>query len=230
MRAPPPSQLSFLRQEPRDEAELLARARALAGRALAALAAELSVALPEDLGRSKGFAGTLVERALGASASSRSLPDFPHLGVELKTIPVDPAGAPRESTFVCTLPLAAIPRTPWEGSPARRKLARVLFVPLEAGAGAARRLGASFLWSPDAAEDAALSADWDAFATLVRRGEPDVPSSTGTCLQVRPKGRDAAHLAWGEDADGEPIRTPPRGIYLRASFTRALIARRFVTS
>lgn len=81
---------------PRDEAELLARARALRGRPVE----------PSGLHR-KGKTGELVERALGAHGGSTATWDFPDLGVELKTIPVDARTAmPRESTFVCTVSLA----------------------------------------------------------------------------------------------------------------------------
>ena len=58
--------------------------------------------------RAKGLAGTLIERALGASAGSTAEPDFPALGIELKTIPIDAAGRICESTFVCTIALGRI--------------------------------------------------------------------------------------------------------------------------
>src|SRR6185295_12263284 len=72
-----------------------------------------------------------VERALGATAGSRALPDFPELGIELKTLPVDASGAPLESTFVCTIPLTEIGDVEWADSRVRRKLVRVLWVPVE---------------------------------------------------------------------------------------------------
>jgi DNA mismatch repair protein MutH len=94
--------------EPSSEAELLSRARALAGRTLGSLARELGSEPPPDLRRAKGFAGQLLERALGASAGLRGEPDFRGLGVELKSLPVSRAGKPCESTFVCTIALAGI--------------------------------------------------------------------------------------------------------------------------
>src|SRR5262245_63735628 len=82
--------------------------------------------------RAKGWAGGLIEAALGASASSRSEPDFQLIGVELKTIPVDRAGVPTESTYVCTVPLAGTDDPRWEASKVHLKLRRVLWMPLEA--------------------------------------------------------------------------------------------------
>ncbi len=224
-------QQSFLRTEPADPAALLARARALAGRTLAQVAAEVGRALPDEPKRAKGFIGELLEEALGASASSRSLPDFPHLGIELKSIPVAADGTPRESTFVCTLPMAVLARTPWEESPAHHKLTHVLWVPVEAADGplGPRRIGAALLWRPSPAQEALLQADWELFGALVRRGDGDgIDARHGEALQLRPKGADADELSWDEDAEGEPIRAKRRGLYLRPTFTRALLARALI--
>lgn len=221
-------QQSFLRREPADPAELLARARALAGRTLAEVAASVGRAVPDEPKRAKGFIGELLEEALGASAASRSLPDFPHLGIELKSIPVAPDGTPRESTFVCTLPLAVLARTAWEEGPAHGKLTHVLWVPVEAGEGplGPRRLGTALLWRPSAEEEALLAADWAHFAALVRRGDGEaIDARVGEALQLRPKAADADELSWDEDPDGEPIRAKRRGLYLRPGFTRAVLAR-----
>ena len=97
---------------PRDEAELLARAEQLAGRTLGQLAGDLGAEVPPDLRHAKGWVGQLIERALGATAGSRAEPDFQHLGVELKTLPVDRRGRPLETTFVCTIALSEVGETP----------------------------------------------------------------------------------------------------------------------
>ena len=86
--------------EPQNVEELLLRAQALAGFSVGALAGELGFLVPSDNVRSKGFVGQLVERALGADPKAGELPDFPNLGVELKTIPLRADGKPSESTFV----------------------------------------------------------------------------------------------------------------------------------
>ena len=115
---------------PRSETELVIRARALAGRTIGEVAAELGLPCPLDLRRAKGFVGGLIERVLGADAGPRALPDFSALGVELKTLPVDAQGRPVESTFVCTIPLTEVANLEWEDSPVLRKLRRVLWVPV----------------------------------------------------------------------------------------------------
>src|SRR5688572_2499417 len=102
---------------PTDTAELCARAAALAGVRLTTLADALGASLD-----GKGKVGELVERALGATAGNAATPDFPALGVELKTVPIDGRGAPRESTYVCTAPLADADRAEWTTSRVRQKL------------------------------------------------------------------------------------------------------------
>ena len=79
---------------PSSEDELRERAAWLAGRSIGELAAALGVPAPPLGVRGKGKVGGLIERALGASSGSAARPDFPALGVELKTIPVDPARRP----------------------------------------------------------------------------------------------------------------------------------------
>ncbi len=214
---------------PRNEAELMDRARGLGGRTVVELARALEVPLPANPRRAKGFVGQLVERALGASAGSRAEPDFPALGVELKTLPVNRAGRVRESTFVCTAPLTRAGESEWQSSRVRSKLARVLWVPVEADprvAPAHRRVGAAFLWSPSAEQEAVLEADWLELTGRIGAGQVEaLDARRGQALQLRPKGADATARTRAFDADGAPFMAPVRAFYLRARFTRAILAR-----
>lgn len=216
---------------PRSEAELEARAAEIAGMTLAQLARRIGRTVPREPRRGKGFAGQLAEAALGASAGSLSEPDFQRIGVELKTVPVGADGRPLESTYVCTVPLEPGPAPHWHDSAVRRKLARVLWLPVEARRElplAQRRIGSAMLWSPDAAEEAGLRADWEELMELVALGQATrITAHQGVCLQVRPKAADASARTWGVDERGVRVRTLPRGFYLRTSFTAAVLARRY---
>lgn len=219
------------RASPANEAELLARARALAGLSLGRLAADLGRPIPADLRRAKGWAGELLERALGAPGMSRPEPDFAALGVELKTLPVGADGRPRESTHVCSVPLAGAEGLTWERSLVRRKLARVLWVPVEAAPDVApsrRRIGTALLWSPSPAEESCLRADWEELMELVALGAYDrLRGHLGTCLQVRPKAASGRARTAARDASGAPAMTLPRGFYLRASFTARILEQHY---
>jgi DNA mismatch repair protein MutH len=214
---------------PRSEAELLARARALAGLELGAIARELGWPVPRDLRRHKGWVGELIERALGADAGNRPLPDFAALGIELKTIPVGADGRPRESTHVCAIALDDVDDGRWASSLARRKMARVLWLPVEAAPALAlptRRVGRAFLWSPSVDEELVLRQDWEELMELVRTGRLDqLDARLGSYLQVRPKAADGRALTAAADADGAPGASLPRGFYLRPAFTRHLLER-----
>lgn len=85
--------------------QLLSQAQSIAGLTFGELADELHIPVPIDLKRDKGWVGMLLERALGATAGSKAEQDFSHLGVELKTLPINAEGYPLETTFVSLAPL-----------------------------------------------------------------------------------------------------------------------------
>ncbi len=211
---------------PRDMAELIDRARQLEDRSLAWIAARLDVAMPPDLRRHKGWVGTLMEAALGATGGSAAVRDFPELAVELKTIPVDGDGQPLESTYVCTAPLGQELLVPWEESWLWAKLSRVLWIPiLGSGPLGQRTVGRALLWTPSPGQEATLRADWEELSDLLALGHFDQLDATwGEALQVRPKGRSSRDRTWALDADGQWVLASPRGFYLRRTFTRKIIS------
>lgn len=212
---------------PRDEAELLARVEDLAGRTLGEVARDHRLRVPDRGGAAtKGWAGQLLEAVLGATAGGRAEPDFPGLGIELKTIPVDARGRPRESTFVCVAPLDPSGLGPWEAAWVRRKLRRVLWVPLVVAEPLATTVvGGARLWSPSAEQDGVLRGDYDELCALLATGDVGrLDARVGRALQLRPKASDGTPAAWVQDADGDWVRTVPRGFYLRAAFTAGVLA------
>jgi DNA mismatch repair protein MutH len=225
-----PSELAAL-GPPANEAELMQRARALSGLTLSELAARFSLAAPPDLRHAKGFVGALVERALGATAGSRAAPDFEALGIELKTLPVDASGRVLESTFVCTIPLVEIGEVEWASSRVRRKLSRVLWVPIEGERRivvGARRIGEPLLWSLPPESEMLLRFDWEELAGIIGRGDVEtITGHIGRCLQIRPKARDSSARRRGVDIDGARFQALPRGFYLRASFTSEILRQNY---
>ena len=210
---------------PRDERELLRRALDLEGRTLADIATEVGAPIPASGVRAKGKVGELIERALGARAGTASVPDFTHLGIELKTIPVDDAGRVQESTFVCRVSLHDADRAEWDTSPARAKLACVLWVPVVVPRdGSPPRVGRSMLWRPTADEEAMLRADFEEImGTIGVGGIEGVTAHAGEALQLRPKASSGRARTWAFGAEGERIATVPRGFYLRARFTARIV-------
>ncbi|WP_315708175.1 DNA mismatch repair endonuclease MutH [Brenneria uluponensis] len=217
---------------PENEQELLQRARALAGYNLAELANMAQLPIPANLKHDKGWTGVLLERFLGASAGSKPEPDFPQIGIELKTIPVDETGRPLETTFVCVAPLTGNSGVTWENSHVRYKLARVLWIPVEGARHiplAERRIGAPLLWSPSAEEEEKLKQDWEELMDLIVLGKVEsITARHGEVLQLRPKAANSRALTEAIGEYGQPIMTLPRGFYLKKAFTAPLLARHFL--
>ena len=189
---------------PETREELLARARYLSGLTVGELASRLLVPLPDTPGAAKGFTGQLVEVALGAGAGSHPLQDYPHLDIELKTIPVGWNGKPRETTHVCVFRHGA--GTVFENSNVANKLRQVLWFPVESEPGVPlrnRHLGTAFLWKPGPEEWQILREDFDEIiATLNSRDETDdsdflISSRIGTALHLRPSGKFRGQRVFG---------------------------------
>lgn len=217
---------------PTSEQDLLARAHALAGMTLGELAAEAGTIPPPDLKRDKGWVGQLLEWHLGASAGSKPVPDFAELGIELKTIPVGYNGKPLETTFVCVAPLIGLHGLHWENSHIRHKLARVLWIPVEGEREiplAERHVGSPLLWSPSAEEEQQLRQDWEELMDMIVLGRVEhITARHGEVLQLRPKAANSRALTEAYGANGQPIKTLPRGFYLKTTFTASLLERYFI--
>lgn len=217
---------------PQSEEELLERATLLAGQRLGELAQRAGRQVPAELRRAKGFVGQLLEQLLGATAKSRAAPDFEQLGVELKTIPVDYLGSPVESTFVCTIPLLNVGRVEWGDCRVRKKLARVLWIPVlgvRTVPVAERLIGSPLLWSPSPEDEADLRWDWEELAGIIGRGGVDeVTGHMGKLLQVRPKAANAQSRRRALGEEGVAVDVLPRGFYLRATFTARILQRHYL--
>ncbi len=216
---------------PTTEEELLRRASAIAGLTLGDVAAALGRSVPADLGHAKGFVGQLLESALGANASSLPVPDFVPLGIEMKTLPIDERLRPRESTFVCSVEMTELAEVTWENSRVRHKLARVLWLPVDARKQvpvAERRIGTALIWSPDVDQEQTLRADFESHAALIRAGYADaLTAHRGEALQVRPKAAHSKVRRALADVEGESYETLPRGFYLRRTFTEEIVQQAF---
>lgn len=212
---------------PTSEDELITRARNLAGLTLHQLALQFKQPLPRNTTHAKGWMGQLLETSLGATATSKAEPDFQLINVELKTLPLTASGKPKESTYVCTVPLSNLHEQEWQSCWFKRKLQRVLWLPIEADKRiplAERHIGNAILWSPTETETLQLKSDWEELMEMVCLGKLDqITSHMGRFLQIRPKGANAKALTTTLDEEGNTIQTLPRGFYLRPEFTQQII-------
>ncbi len=212
---------------PQTEQALLEKAQSIAGLTFGELADELNIPVPPDLKRDKGWVGMLLERALGATAGSKAEQDFYHLGVELKTLPIDAEGYPLETTFVSLAPLVQNSGVKWENSHVRHKLSCVLWMPIEGSRHIPlreRHIGAPILWKPTAEQERQLKQDWEELMDLIVLGKLDqITARIGEVMQLRPKGANSRAVTKGIGKNGEIIETLPLGFYLRKEFTAQIL-------
>lgn len=212
---------------PQNETELLQRAKSIAGLNLGELAAELKMIVPPDLKRDKGWVGMLIETVLGAKASSKAEQDFAHLGIELKTIPINSVGYPLETTFVSLAPLIQNSGVNWETSHVRYKLSKVLWIPVQGERQiplAERYIGNPILWQPSLEQERRLQQDWEELMDYIVLGQVEkINARLGEVLQLRPKGANSKALTKGIGQNGEVIQTLPLGFYLRKEFTAEIL-------
>lgn len=208
---------------------LLYTAQQLCGQNFATLAALAHQPLPTHFRQHKGWIGQLIEWHLGADAGSKPHPDFLHLGVELKTIPILSSGMPAETTFVCTTPLTNVSGLCWQQSVVYHKLRCVLWIPIEAEKSipiAQRRIGQPVLWQPNHDEHMLLQQDWEEHMEKIALGYVNsITARQGQVLQIRPKAANSRIVTDAIGPDGTLIKTLPRGFYLRTQFTRQILQR-----
>lgn len=207
--------------------QLLSQAQSIAGLTFGELADELHIPVPIDLKRDKGWVGMLLETALGATAGSKAEQDFSHLGVELKTLPINAEGYPLETTFVSLAPLVQNSGVKWENSHVRHKLSCVLWMPIEGSRHIPlreRHIGAPIFWKPTAEQERQLKQDWEELMDLIVLGKLEqITARIGEVMQLRPKGANSRAVTKGIGKNGEIIDTLPLGFYLRKEFTAQIL-------
>jgi len=200
---------------------------AIAGKTLGEIALDLNLSVPQNLLKNKGWIGQLIETALGVKNNSRPEPDFPELGIELKTLPVTNKGKPKESTYVCVAPLTELTGLSYEDSVVAHKLSHVLWIPIQADKSVPlkqRRIGQGIFWKPNPQQLQTLVDDFQEITDQIALGNVEqITAHQGKALQLRPKAANSKVLTEAIGPDGEKIMTLPRGFYLRPDFTQSIL-------
>lgn len=211
---------------PRSEQDLLDRAYALAGKLLSEFQQSFSPSITHNL-YAKGKIGQLIELLLGACNNATPQPDFQAFHIELKTIPVDTAGRPNESTYLCHAPLPPVTLN-WTDSVVCKKSERILWIPIIGSPKSpllTRMIGQPLLWNRPPHIEAILRADWEELTTLMLTGQHDMLSANlGQYLQVRPKAANGSVRTQVTLADGQAIQVVPKGFYMRRQLTEAIFS------
>lgn len=218
---------SLITPPPKSFEELGNSLNKIEGKSLSELAKIANLPLPISPLHGKGFTGELMERMLGASASNLPIPDFPELGLELKTLPVSNELEPLESTFLCHAPLSNVRNLTFENSALYSKIKRVLFIVINAQRDqdfSQRKVLGYFYFSPNEEQLNQLKSDFNELYELVKTGNVEkINARMGHIIQMRPKGANGKALTECIGPDGNMIKTRPRGFYMRRSFTKMIL-------
>ena len=203
------------------------RVNTLAGLTLGEVASDYNFKIPKNLQKEKGWPGQVIEYCLGATAGSKPVPDFEHLGIELKTLPIGFNGLPLETTYVSVVPLTNLTHLTWQNSSAFKKLQHVLWLPILAERSLSpvdRTIGTGFLWQPNVHQHAQLQRDWEEQIELIALGKiEDISGRLGEVMQIRPKAANSKSTTDAIGPNGRLIKTLPRGFYLKTQFTRQIL-------
>ena len=216
---------------PQTEAQLLQYCQDIAGHSLAELAELADIAVPKDLRKNKGWVGQLIEWHLGATAGSKPEQDFKHLGIELKTIPIDRQGKVLETTFVCSTPILQTAHLTWDNSNIRNKLSKVLWLPVQGERNVPlsdRIVGNGFLWTASTKQEQLMMQDWNELMEKIALGKIEqISARDGQVLQLRPKAANGSVVTDAYGEEGQLIKVRPRGFYLKKAFTQGIINQQF---
>ena len=215
---------------PKTVNELLNKCDSINGLSFLQLSNLLNFKIPILPIHRKGWLGKAMEIILGTDAGNQSLPDFQHLNIELKTIPVNLRYYPCESTFITHIPLGSVHQQSWLNSQCYAKLKCILWIPVEGDITIPfiqRRIGKAFLWTPTVEQELVLANDWQELTNMISMGYLDeIHAGIGEYLQIRPKAANSKSLCHAFDRNGNKTLTMPRGFYLRALFTKTLLRTR----
>ena len=207
---------------------LCKKAQSFQGYKLADLANLYNVEKPEHNNTAKGWAGQLIEQLFGIKNNSFAMPDFPELGVELKTIPVNVDYRPYETTYVTTVPLLPNDMTSFEQSILWSKIRHILWIPLVSETRSEkvqnRVIGRPIIWQPSLQDKKIIEQDYYEIMEYIISGEIDkLTSQIGEYLHVRPKALDSSKKTYSIDQDGNKMITSPKGFYLRKTLTSKIM-------
>lgn len=170
----------------------------------------------------------MIEEWFGIPANSRSSPDFEHLGIELKILPLERRAhglAVKERTIVGQINFDSLWREEWESATVRHKLAHILFVfvEVERTTLGGFRVVDVVLWRPSEADWVAFERDWRLVRDRVRAGEAHLITERDAKV-LSPCRKGAGNELDMRTQPFSPTLAKSRAFSLKPSFTRQLFA------
>ncbi|MGH9896014.1 MAG: MutH/Sau3AI family endonuclease, partial [bacterium] len=213
-----------------DAENLLAQALTLEGVRAKEVAVEVDRtafnATPKPVGRTG--VGNLTQLYMGRKEDNRREPDFPELGIELKTLPMKALRrgnqrewTVKEPTSITMIDYREVDQEDWSVAYLRHKIDHILWVPYEHDYGDKResRFRRAFLWKPDAADYPVFGIDYDVVRGYIQRDDAEHLSET--LSQVLAARRKGSKGQMAEQPRGPPAKS--RAWAFKAAYTRPIL-------
>ena len=213
--------------------ELKKKLQSIFGLSIKDLAQKTNTPLPYSLKTNKGYIGNLIEKYLGVLSQLKNAqsPDFPKLGIELKTIPIDYNKKVLETTFVSYSRLKDLQGISWRNSFVYKKINHILWIPILVNKNQGfqeRKIGQGFFHRLNQKEEQNLQKDWEEITENILLGRHDLLNSRlGEYLQIRPKSLNNKAKTKTTNQDGDLEYLAPKGFYLKKNFTQKIIDKNF---
>jgi len=175
------------------EDAVLRRLKDYEGKTLDQVAKELGV----PISKAKSGAAVLVRRAIGVLDEKASIEEFKERGIQIKVVPISPAGRPYEAMSFPKFNHMEVWNEEWEESDLLHQLNRMLIVPLlrrERKTPKDKQIwGQAFFWSPSAEQLNGIKREWRDYGRRIQAGEANkLPGASQTeYIHVRPHARDS---------------------------------------
>jgi DNA mismatch repair protein MutH len=190
------------------------------------LAETLGYDITKDPKSMKSAAGDIAELVAGKKPDALPQADLSDFDIEVKTVPLDLSGYPRENTKITALNYTSLLKETWETSHVYGKVRVVLFVPIvkeDTNRPEAWYVRSPFIWMPSRDQLSAIRKDWETIKEMVRRGE-QLTATVGEHLIANTsgqgKGRDARSY---QLPDGRTIEVKTRAFFLRRTLVAEIL-------
>lgn len=203
------------------EEVVLRRLETYEGRTLADVAKSLGV----PISKAKSASAILVRRAIGVLDDKASIREFKERGIQIKIVPLSPAGRPYEAMSFPKFNHMEVWKEEWEESDLLQQLERMLIVPLvreERTTPKEKQVwGRAFFWSPSADQLNGIECEWRDYCRRIQAGEANkLPAASQTrYIHVRPHARNSL------DTEQAPLvgRVVKRCFWLNQDFVARIV-------
>lgn len=208
--------------------DLIKKAKSITGCNIDDVAKKIKYKITKKDEKNKGLIGQIIEKYFGVYSNNKVDCDFPNIGIELKTIPINKYnGFPKENTFVSMAPLTKNTGVLWENSYVCKKLSSVLWIPIENNLKVSlkfRRIGYPKLWIPNKIEQEKLKNDWEELMKIIVCGNIySITSEYGNIMMLKKKSSNINIYTQAVGINGQKIMVNPLAFYLRKNFTNLIL-------